>query len=819
MSQAEDMLQKDSAGRGAVAGGRDFTAWFGVGGLVLAVAVSAALLVNSEDAGLRTVSLAVALVLLAFLVAADTLRTRTTARGAAEAERALATALSVSADGMAVSDKAGRLLTVNAAFRALFPVSGAPAIDRLLVPEPDSAEPLYRLFRAMREGEVAEAEVTLARDGGTARVDLAVGPLPGGTGRALWRITLRPDTAAPQAEAAPGDLDHLPVGAFTADLQGQVMALNARLADWTGRAAAACTDGLRLTDLFPTLAEETPETWDTVVVRDTVLPGGEDAGGSMAGRPVRLLLHLERESGEVPGRILALVLPGEVLGGTGTGAEESGDGHLVRFLNQTPIGIVVAEPDGAVIEWNRGFVRLTGEGETRRLTDALAPEDVAEVALRLRDAWEGKRFDAPAEVRFPRTGRVAQLYASRIEEADVTGVIVYLIDTTEQKSLELQFAQSQKMQAVGQLAGGIAHDFNNLLTAIIGFCDLLLVRHEPGDPSFGDVMQIKQNANRAANLVRQLLAFSRQQTLRPKVLQLTDTLADLSNLLSRLIGGTIHLKMIHGRDLGLVKVDQGQFEQVVINLAVNARDAMPEGGTLTIATRNVSADEVRVLGHPLMPPADYVCISVTDTGTGIPKENLGKIFEPFFTTKEVGKGTGLGLSTVYGIIKQTGGFVFPVSEVGKGTTFDIYLPRHEEEQKAAPAAEEAPPARQDLTGRGTILLVEDETAVRSFAVRALTTRGYHVLEADGGEAALEIVQEHPGRIDLLISDVVMPTMDGPTLVAAARKSRPDMRIIFISGYAEDAFRKSLKKDENFTFLPKPFSLKQLAATVKDVLNA
>ncbi|MDX5367935.1 MAG: response regulator [Alphaproteobacteria bacterium] len=815
MTQAEDILERQAD----PPAGRDFAVWFGVGGLVLAIAVSAALLANAEDAGLRTVSLAVAFILLAFLVTADTFRNRGRARAAAEAERALATALAVSADGMAVTDKAGRLLTVNAAFRDLFPVSGAPAIDRLLVPEPESAEPLYRLFRAMRQGEVAEAEVALSRDGVSARMGVAVGPLPGGAGRALWRLAPR-QTPAARTGGAGRDadldaLDLLPAGVFVANAQGQITAMNAMLAEWTGQDATAPQDEMRLTSLFPVLADETPETWGAIEVREAILPGG----GSRAGAPARLLLRLERDGDGVPARILGLALPVSTLDAGAPAEDTAGDGHLVRFLNQTPIGIVVADPGGGVIEWNRGFVRLTGEGETRTLTDALAPEDAAEVAQRLKDAWEGKRFDAPAEVRFPRTGRVAQLYASRIDEADVTGVIVYLIDTTEQKSLELQFAQSQKMQAVGQLAGGIAHDFNNLLTAIIGFCDLLLVRHEPGDPSFGDVMQIKQNANRAANLVRQLLAFSRQQTLRPKVLQLTDTLADLSNLLSRLIGGTIQLKMMHGRDLGLVKVDQGQFEQVVINLAVNARDAMPEGGTLTIATRNVSADEVRALGHPLMPPADYVCISVTDTGTGIAKENLGKIFEPFFTTKEVGKGTGLGLSTVYGIIKQTGGFVFPVSEVGKGTTFDIYLPRHEEAPRPAPVAEEAPPARQDLTGRGTILLVEDETAVRSFAVRALTTRGYHVLEADGGEAALDIVREHPGRIDLLISDVVMPTMDGPTLVAAARKARPDMRIIFISGYAEDAFRKSLKKDENFTFLPKPFSLKQLAATVKDVLNA
>ncbi|MDO9126157.1 MAG: ATP-binding protein, partial [Parvibaculum sp.] len=387
-------------------------------------------------------------------------------------------------------------------------------------------------------------------------------------------------------------------------------------------------------------------------------------------------------------------------------------------------------------------------------------------------------------------------------------------------SLELQFAQSQKMQAVGQLAGGVAHDFNNLLTAIIGFCDLLLARHQAGDPSFADVVQIKQNANRAANLTRQLLAFSRRQTLRPKVLSLTDAVAELQNLLARLLTEKVELKIVHGRDLGLVKVDQNQLEQVIINLAVNARDAMPDGGRLTIRTANVSEADSRALDHPLMPHGEYLLIEVADTGSGIPKENLGKIFEPFYTTKDPSKGTGLGLSTVYGIVKQTGGFIFPYSTVGKGTTFRIYLPRYVETaadrvaEEAAAAATRVEPA--DLTGKGTILLVEDEDAVRTFAARALQTRGYDVLQAESGEAALAVVEQFEGRIDCVVSDVVMPNMDGPTMAKALRGMLPDTPIIFVSGYAEDAFAKSLDPEQEFHFLPKPFSLKQLAAAVKEV---
>jgi len=415
-----------------------------------------------------------------------------------------------------------------------------------------------------------------------------------------------------------------------------------------------------------------------------------------------------------------------------------------------------------------------------------------------------------------------------VEEA----AIVYAVETTEQKALEAQMAQSQKMQAVGQLAGGIAHDFNNVLTAIIMASDLLLTNHRPSDPSFPDIMNIKQNANRAASLVRQLLAFSRRQTLRPEVLNLTDVLADIRMLLSRLVGNDITLTIEHGRDLWPVKADIGQFEQVVVNLAVNARDAMPEGGALAVRTKNVTADECQQYGYRELPPADYVVVEVEDTGTGIPPEVQKKIFEPFFTTKEVGKGTGLGLSMVYGIVKQTGGFIFCDSEVGKGTVFRIFLPRHVQSAAevsqaqavaggngAAEQPQKAKEASRDLSGSARVLLVEDEDAVRMGSVRALTSRGYEVHEASSGTEALEIFRTLDGKVDIVVSDVVMPEMDGPTLLRELRKVQPDIKFIFVSGYAEDAFAKNLPEDAIFGFLPKPFSLKQLATTVKEMLES
>jgi two-component system cell cycle sensor histidine kinase/response regulator CckA len=380
------------------------------------------------------------------------------------------------------------------------------------------------------------------------------------------------------------------------------------------------------------------------------------------------------------------------------------------------------------------------------------------------------------------------------------------------------------MDMVGQLAGGIAHDFNNVLSAIMMANDFLLNAHKPTDPSFQDIMQIKQNATRAATLVRQLLAFSRRQTLRPQVLDLGDALSDLTMLLRRLIGEKVKFDLVHGRDLWPVKVDVSQFEQVIVNLAVNARDAMPDGGKLTVRTANVSAEESTHLAYKGMPAAEYVRIDVTDTGTGISPEIVDKIFEPFFSTKEVGKGTGLGLSTVYGIVKQTGGFVYVDSEPGQGTSFRIFLPRHHPEQEealpeAAAAKDgsvEARP-RADLTGQGTILLVEDEEGLRSLNARGLRSRGYSVIEASNGVEALEALEEKESSVDLVVSDVVMPEMDGPTLLKTMRVKNPDLKIIFVSGYAEDAFEKSLPENQQFAFLPKPFTLSQLVAAVKETM--
>ena len=516
------------------------------------------------------------------------------------------------------------------------------------------------------------------------------------------------------------------------------------------------------------------------------------------------------------------------------------------------MAIAGVDQSGRIVRTNAPFLSLFSSVVDRdavdrrvRLDTVVHERDRAAFAAALEKAKQRQADIAPIDTVLPGNDeRHIRFYVNAIAdgaggEGAEEAAIVYAVETTEQKALEIKMAQSQKMQAVGQLAGGIAHDFNNVLTAIIMASDLLLTNHRPSDPSFPDIMNIKQNANRAASLVRQLLAFSRKQTLRPEVLNLTDVLADLRMLLSRLVGNDIKLKVDHGRDLWPVRADIGQFEQVVVNLAVNARDAMPNGGELTIRTRNVTADECKQFAYRELVPADYAVVEVEDTGTGIAPELIEKIFEPFFTTKEVGKGTGLGLSMVYGIIKQTGGFIYCESEVGKGTVFHIFLPRHIAGSQPAEAAASAdgaggtaatidgaaasakiqPDAPRDLSGSATVLLVEDEDAVRMGGMRALISRGYTVHEASSGVEALEIFQQLEGKIDIVVSDVVMPEMDGPTLLGELLKLQPDIKFIFVSGYAEDAFAKNLPADAKFGFLPKPFSLKQLATLVKEVLES
>ncbi|WP_406644395.1 ATP-binding protein [Aliisedimentitalea scapharcae] len=411
-----------------------------------------------------------------------------------------------------------------------------------------------------------------------------------------------------------------------------------------------------------------------------------------------------------------------------------------------------------------------------------------------------------------------QVTLSRVPDEDRRELIAVLNDATELKTLEAQFVQSQKMQAIGQLAGGVAHDFNNLLTAISGHCDLLLLRHDQGDPDFGDLIQINENANRAAALVSQLLAFSRKQTLRPETLDLRDTLSDLTHLLNRLVGEKVTLTLSHDPVLSPIRADKRQLEQVLMNLVVNARDAMPNGGEIRIQTEVVHLDAPLERDRATVPSGEYVVVKVSDEGMGIEADNLQKIFEPFFTTKRTGEGTGLGLSTAYGIIKQTGGFIFVDSVPGSGTQFTLFFPCHDLEPHAPKPMPKSSVVTTPVAGDGVVLLVEDEAPVRAFASRALRLRGYTVLEAESAEDALKTLEDQNLSVDVFVTDVVMPGMDGPSWVREALKVRPDVRVVFVSGYAEGAFGDAKPEIPNSVFLPKPFSLTQLTETVFEQMH-
>ncbi len=691
-----------------------------------------------------------------------------------------------------------------------------------------------------------EAQVIDPATGERIWLDVRAQPMPGMNGLVAWvteDITARrqmQDILRSEMARFVDLLEHAPVGFYSVDGGGRFLFVNKTMTDWLDTTPEKLTDGeIRLHDLIPAAAAGGAPAYAPFAA-DTI--DAASNGESIASGP--------REVGFVgpSGHRIETYVTQEVVGGEDgqplstrsvvrnlsderqvRDALERSERRFRRFFQQAPIGIALLDAQERVQECNAAFTKLMGVARDAVVGQPMpllvrGADRPGLARLLARDGDESTPEVRPAAE--PDT--VCRVFATPLDAdgaggrrgLEREGHVLHLIDATEQKNLEEQFAQSQKMQAVGQLAGGIAHDFNNLLTAMIGFCDLLLLRHRPGDQSFADLMQVKQNANRAANLVRQLLAFSRQQTLRPTVLSVTDVLQELMHLLRRLIGENIQLDVIHGRGLWAVKVDQGQLEQVIINLAVNARDAMAEaGGELAIRTSN------RELSRPVkregetVPPGDYVLIEVADSGCGIAQENLDRIFEPFFSTKAVGAGTGLGLSTVYGIVKQTGGFILVDSAPDVGTNFQIYLPRY---RPAAgdPAAAKAVQAQvTDLTGMGTLLLVEDEEAVRAFSARALRKKGYDVLEASSGEQALETMHAQGDKVDLLITDVVMPNLDGPTLVRRVRESHPDLKVIFISGYTEDSFRRNLGEESDIHFLGKPFTLKQLAGMVKDVLYA
>ena len=722
------------------------------------------------------------------------------------ADWSLAHALAAaSGDAVAVTDRAGRLVCANDRYEALF--GGFFTPPNVPIGETVVAALGTAGRAAWRDGKAHTSLSTQRAAHVTAQVERV------GEEMLIWRF----------------------VGAQMVDIQAQVTTfLDGPEGDRLGgagiMAAMLASDGrIRAANrVFRLRAQGTVDApiegrdFARYLVTDTMGQVHFEREG-LSGTPLRILQIPFLEGEEAPMLVALLdeensIAPAPAIGGSATA-------HVHSLVALLPVGMALIDRDGRFVHMNDAFVRAT------RLNAAAPPlypgdlvvrEDKGPLADAVRRLAGGlvnstdmtvRLADAPDEP-------VAISIAGARGLGDAA-VIISLKDSGEESKLKRQVAQATKMQAVGQLAGGVAHDFNNILTAIIGHCDLMLMRHTPGDSDYDDIQQIKSNSNRAAGLTRQLLAFSRQQTLRPQVLQLPDIISEVSNLLKRLLGETVRLEVKHGRDLGPIRADPGQLEQVVVNLAVNARDAMHSknpnfSGTLTIETLAVSADEAREMDNDVLPVGDYTALRISDTGTGIPPEILPKIWEPFFTTKEVGKGTGLGLSTVYGIIKQSGGYIFADNVPTGGAEFTIFFPVHTAGD-AAPAKSLVKPRAEETWGTGTILVVEDEDMVRAIAERALVRQGYTVITAENGEVALELL-EQIDRPDLMISDVVMPLLDGPSMARIARERYPDLPILFMSGYAEEQLRKSINL-ENIAFLPKPFSVQQLAEATRDIITA
>ncbi|MFV0256113.1 hybrid sensor histidine kinase/response regulator [Candidatus Liberibacter solanacearum] len=762
-------------------------------------------------------------------------------------------------EGILITNERGHIMYANNAYNSLTNVDWnkrIKSLESLLSRNQEAGEALYRLTNNLRVKKEGKEEFRLMHSLKNHsqnlvphwyRLKVRILPVSSHKEKALyaWRITDITSERKDQEkffrelQNAIDYLDHSPVGFMSADHQGKILYINATLAEWIG------IDLTTFTSRSISIGDITAGEGLSLIQAVQTEPGNQktvtldldfrriDNGH---GLPVKLVHHVLASCDGKPGESRTVVVSRkncDFNDPSGTIANM----RFNRFFNNIPMAIASIDRKGRILRTNAPFLKLfpnaiKSDGTSNDIFSIVHKNEKSKIVAALNDA-NNQKSDIPAiDSPHPKDeNRHFRFYINatldRSTEAPEEQAILYTVEITEQKALEARMAQTQKLNAVGTLAGGIAHDFNNVLTAILLSSDHLLLQSRSSDASFADLMEIKHNANRAAILVRQLLAFSRKQTMCLVVLNLTEVISNLRMMIQKLISEPpqVKLHVDYERDLWDVKTDLSQFEQVLVNLCVNAHHAimLKESGSLTIRTRNIPSTEIHSFNYSDLPKKDMVLVEVEDTGIGISSDIMEKIFEPFFTTKEVGKGTGLGLSVVYGIIRQSGGYILPESEVGKGTIFRIFLPRHVQEDVQLSTHDIAikPPAESaDLTGNSAIvLLVEDEDSVRRGSKRMLETRGYTVHEACSGTDALKVMEELQGKVDIVVSDVVMPEMDGPTLLRELRKTYPNLKFIFISGYAEDAFSKNLVKDAKFSFLSKPFSLKQLATSVHELLQS
>ena len=686
-----------------------------------------------------------------------------------------------------ITDHAGEVVFCNAAATKRFGGADGQTLGSLLKGALAAPAPILTRLHIKAKATGAAREDVVTRKG-----HLRINAQRLGTDDCLWRIEDIPD---PPSDGRPARMAGLDIAMLTIGRGAAILSMNE---------AARRLIGLR------------PKSLDRLCADLPLRPGQIQPITTAQGTVPCLVL--ESEPAAARREVYLFPMPANPEAERNT-ADLNEDW---RYFDALPVPLLKLDPAGTVLMSNKPARDLLGfrPQTENRLSDLMEGLGRA-ISDWLIEASAGRAGPHSEFLRLTRADSevFVQVTLNKVNDRGQPALIAVLSDATELKTLEAQFVQSQKMQAIGELAGGVAHDFNNLLTAISGHCDLLLLRHDQGDPDYADLVQIHQNANRAAALVGQLLAFSRKQTLRPEVLDLRDTLADLTHLLNRLVGEKITLTLTHEPVQQAIRADKRQLEQVLMNLVVNARDAMPRGGEIRIETEAFHLREAMERDRVTLPPGSYVCVKVSDHGHGIPADKLQKVFEPFYTTKRTGEGTGLGLSTAYGIVKQSGGYIFVDSVVGQGTCFTLLFPGHDL-LPAAPAAPPAPVARGPgpRYGDGVVLLVEDEAPVRAFASRALRLRGYTVIEADSAEQALKTLEDADLSVDIFVTDVIMPGMDGPSWVREALKTRPDVRVVFVSGYAQESFGDAQASIPNSVFLPKPFSLNDLTETVKSQLH-
>jgi two-component system, cell cycle sensor histidine kinase and response regulator CckA len=718
-------------------------------------------------------------------------------------------------EAVAITDRAGRLVCANARFADWFGTAAPPRLP-LAAADPARAEEAARA--AWRDGAAHVDDVIAA----TGRYALSVTRAGRGEDHLVWRLVpiARHDPVSDLCALVAGKpgraLGRESIQAAVVAPDGRILAANSGFGLRATGSDAASLAGTDFVSHFEADARQdiyfTHERGRALPVRFLHVPIADPDTGDAIDPQVTPSLFLIVDTN------------------AGVGDARAGAAQIEALLARLPLGLAMVDREGRLLFANSAFLRVVGQeegGTPPYPSDLVIREDKGALADAIRRHAQGAITQGDVAVRLSATPDEPVLMSlAAVRGLGDCAVLISLKDSTEETRLKHEIAQASKMQAVGQLAGGVAHDFNNVLTAIIGYCDLMLMRHTPGDSDYDDIQQIKANSNRAASLTRQLLAFSRQQTLRPQVLQLPDVVAEVSTLLKRLIGERITLEVSHDRGLGAVRADPVQLEQVLLNLAVNARDAMADNrvpGVLKLMTRRVTAEMVRAMKTDTLPIGDYTALVVEDNGHGIRPGQIDKIFEPFFTTKDRGKGTGLGLSTVYGIVRQSGGFIDAESEFGKWTRFTIHFPVHVPDP--AEAAEPVPERlvetrRRQWTAGGRVLLVEDEDTVRAVAERALVRQGYEVTTASDGEEGLETLvaaYEAGEKFDLVVSDVVMPTMDGPAMAREIRARRPELPFLFMSGYAEETLRREIDIP-NMHFLPKPFSVQQIVEAVENVLR-